>query len=88
MKTRLSSAKRRWAIVIFLANLRPLICCLFRACTKRLEKVSAHMMKRYGDKGHHCLKPISGTIKFFGISFIIMENETVDTQFIINFIHL
>lgn len=37
-------------------------------------------MKRYGDKGHYCLIPLSGTIKFFGISFIIMEH-TIHNQF-------
>lgn len=82
----LSSANKRWEIDMCYPNLSPCIFFCLSTCTGKLENASAHIIKRYGDKGHHCLNPLLGVIIPLGVPLMITENNKVVIQFITNLI--
>lgn len=79
VKTKLSYAKSKWEIVTSLANLSPSICWFLSSCVNKFENASTHIINKYGERGHPCLKPLSGWIKPFGTPLIITKKSSNNT---------
>jgi hypothetical protein len=61
----------------------PLILLSAWSWDMRLESMSAHKIKRYGDKGSPCLMPLWGLKLGDGVPLTRTKKETVVTQLII-----
>jgi hypothetical protein len=76
-----SSAKRRWFIAEeSLAIFIPLIFPSLSSLSNNLESNSEPMMKRKGERGSPCLKPLEGEKRPKGLPFRRMEKEGEEMQ--------
>ena len=70
-KRRESSAKKKCVNVgQFQPILIPLMLLFCSLLMRAQERTLAHKMKRYGDRGSPCLRPLDGTIVLEGLALI------------------